>query len=276
MINLEQYFARIGHTGSRAPTLALLRDIAVAQPRAIAFENLAVTSGGVPQLDLPTIEAKLVHGGRGGYCYEQNTLLQAVLTALGFRVTALLARVRFGVPADVVTGRSHMILRVDLPEGPHLIDAGFGNMTATAPLALTPGPAQPTPHEDFRLLSAGGEFMLQARLGDDWSDVYRFDLSPQLPPDIAAQNWHTATRPNALFAKNVIVTRTVPAGRSVLFNATLTWRAVGQPPERRAVVGEAALADTLREVFGLTVSPADVQAAARVAAAAQPLNPSFT
>jgi len=112
--------------------------------------NLAVTAGGVPQLDLAAIEEKLVHGRRGGYCYEQNSLLQAVLTTLGFRVTALLARVRFGVPADLVTGRSHMVLRIDLPEGPHLIDAGFGNMTLTAPLALTPGRIQSTPHEDFR------------------------------------------------------------------------------------------------------------------------------
>ncbi len=138
MIDLDAYFARIGYSGAHTPTLALLREIAVAQPRAIPLENLEVIAGGVPQLDLAAIENKLVHGNRGGYCYEQNTLLQAVLIALGFRVTALLARVRFGVPADLITGRSHMTLLVDLPEGPHLIDAGFGNMTLTAPLALTP------------------------------------------------------------------------------------------------------------------------------------------
>jgi len=275
MIDLEAYFARIGHTGARAPTLALLREIAVAQPHAIPFENLEVIAGGVPQLDLAAIETKLVHGRRGGYCYEQNSLLQAVLTTLGFRVTALLARVRFGVPADLVTGRSHMVLRIDLPEGPHLIDAGFGNMTLTAPLALTPGRIQSTPHEDFRLITADDDFMLQVHLGDTWADVYRFDLAPQLAPDIAAQNWHTATRPNAMFAHNVIVTRTIPAGRLVLFNTTLTWRPVGQPPERRSVATE--LEQVLQETFSLTLPPAELQAAARVAAAAaQPANASFS
>jgi N-hydroxyarylamine O-acetyltransferase len=269
---IDAYFARIGYAVDRAPTLG---DLALLQPRAIAFENLEVVAGGVPRLELDAIVGKLVHGGRGGYCYEQNSLLHAVLTALGFRVTALLARVRFGLPDEVVTGRSHMVLRVDLPEGPHIIDAGFGNMTVTAPLKLVLNEVQKTPHEDFRLVAADSDFMLQVRLGDNWADVYRFDLAPQLAPDIAAQNWHTATRPNAMFANNVIATRTVPGGRHVLFNATLTWRPVGQAPERRPVVGEAALDRVFREVFSLAVPPAELAAAARIAAAAEAHNPSF-
>ena len=106
MIDIDAYFARIGHNGARTPTLALLREITVAHPSAIPFENLDVTAGKVPQLDLAAIDNKLVHSRRGGYCYEQNTLLQAVLTGLGFCVIALLARVRFGIPADLITALS--------------------------------------------------------------------------------------------------------------------------------------------------------------------------
>ncbi len=264
-----------------ADACATARDIAaVLQPRAIAmpFGKISPRSSPstVPRLELNAIIGKLVHGGRGGYCYEQNSLLQAVLIALGFRVTALLARVRSGCPRRGYYGpQPHDLVLVDLPEGPHLIDAGFGNMTLTAPLALTPNRVQSTPHEDFRLIEAAGDFMLQARLGDTWADVYRFDLSPQLAPDIAAQNWHTATRQNALFAHNLIVTRTIPAGRHVLFNTTLTWRPVGQPPERRPL-GRRSRTRTSASTkhFSLRLPPAEPQAAARgLAAATEPRSP---
>ena len=48
------------------------------------------------RLDLASIESKLVHDLRGGYCFEQNLLFAAVLERLGFSVTLLAARVRFG------------------------------------------------------------------------------------------------------------------------------------------------------------------------------------
>ncbi len=60
----------------------------------------------------------------------------------------------------------------------------------------------------------------------------------------------------------------------MLFNTTLTWRPVGQPPERRSVAAE--LEQVLDETFSLTLPPAELQAAARVAAAARPPNPGFS
>jgi N-hydroxyarylamine O-acetyltransferase len=40
--------------------------------------------------------------------------------------------VRWNVPDEVVTARSHMLLRVELDEGPYITDVGFGGMTLTA------------------------------------------------------------------------------------------------------------------------------------------------
>ena len=65
--------------------------------------------------------------GRGGYCFEHNRLFQAVLEQLGFRVTPLIARVRWQVPADVRTGLTHMLLRVDLDGRSWLVDVAFGS-----------------------------------------------------------------------------------------------------------------------------------------------------
>ena len=102
------------------------------------------------------------------------------------------------MPAGVMTARSHMLLRVDLPEGTYLADVGFGALTPTAALALRADVEQATPNEAFRLRMIGEEYLLQASIDGGWADIYQLALLPQLPSDYAMVNWYTATRPNAL------------------------------------------------------------------------------
>ena len=271
-MDLNAYFARIGYRGPREATLDVLRALAALQPQAISFENLAVVAGGVPDITIDAIVAKLVDDGRGGYCYEQNALLQAVLGELGFTVSSLGARVRYQLPADFVMSRGHMVLRVDLPEGSFLVDAGFGGLTLTAPIALRWHDAQATSHEAMRLVPVDNDYRLQASFSGEWADVYQFDLSRQLSADWEAQNWFTATRPGALFANNVIATRPVPGGRWSLFNQTLTWRPLGGVPEKHAVVGAEALAAVLAETFALQIPNHEIAAAAEIASRAGSLH----
>lgn len=103
--DLDAYLARIGWTGERRPTAGVLRSVHRAHALGIPFENLDPVLGSAPSLALADLEAKLVRGGRGGYCYEHNTLLAAALTALGFRITLLCARVVVG-PGPGRSGRA--------------------------------------------------------------------------------------------------------------------------------------------------------------------------
>ena len=123
---------------------------------AIPFENLDILLGRPIALDLPALEAKLVRARRGGYCFEQNTLFQAALEALGFRVTALAARVRVG--ATEVRPRTHMLLRVDLPEGAFVADVGFGG----------DGPSTRSPSRRGRETWVGRTGHRLRREGDSW------------------------------------------------------------------------------------------------------------
>ncbi|RII15820.1 N-acetyltransferase [Streptomyces sp. YIM 130001] len=43
--------------------------------------------------------------GRGGYCYERTVLFAAALEKLGFRFTAVSARVQLGADAGTPPGR---------------------------------------------------------------------------------------------------------------------------------------------------------------------------
>jgi N-hydroxyarylamine O-acetyltransferase len=159
-IDLDAYFERIGNTGGRAATLETLRAIHTRHPEAIAFENLNPLLRRPVPLDAQSLQQKMIRDGRGGYCYEQNLLLSHVLRALGFQVTGLAARVLWNAPEGAITTRSHMLLRIDLDETSYVADVGFGGLTLTGPLLLQPDIEQSTPHEPFRLVKAGEEFVM--------------------------------------------------------------------------------------------------------------------
>src|SRR5262245_31633198 len=106
-MDVDAYFARIGYRGGRAPTLETLNGIVRAHVQTIPFENLDVLLGRPIELDVESLERKLVAARRGGYCFEQNTLLLEVLGALGFTVRPLSARVRYQRPRDYTPARTH-------------------------------------------------------------------------------------------------------------------------------------------------------------------------
>jgi N-hydroxyarylamine O-acetyltransferase len=192
VIDLDTYFQRIGYQGERLPTLQVLQAIHCQHAQTIAFENLNSFLKQTVHLDLASLQRKLIHEGRGGYCFEQNLLLRSVLVALGFQVTSLAARVLWDLPAGTITPRSHMLLRVDIEQEIYIADVGFGGSTLTAPLSLTPDIEQATPHEAFRLLALEHTYIMQVYINQQWKPLYCFDLQEQQLPDYEASNWYVS------------------------------------------------------------------------------------
>ena len=171
----------------------------------------------------PSLYDKLVRRRRGGYCYEHNLLLLSLLHGLGYRAAGLAARVHRNQPSDVLPPRTHMLLHVDLAEGPYIADVGFGT-AVTAPLALEMLSEQASPHEPFRFVPAGDEFDLQVKFGEAWTDLYRLSLHEQMPVDYEVANWFTPTHPESVFVRNLIATRPAARCRYTLFNDKFTIR----------------------------------------------------
>jgi N-hydroxyarylamine O-acetyltransferase len=258
--DLDAYCARVGYDGVRAPSLEVLGALAARQPAAIPFENLDPLLERPVLLEPEALAAKLVAGRRGGYCFELNALLARALTALGFRVTGLGARVCWGAPPERPQGpRSHMLLKVDVDGTAFLVDAGFGGHLLDAPLRLAADVEQQTLSGLSRLRQEDGLFTLQAKLGDNWQDAYRFALEPQLEADYQMANWFTATHPDSLFRNNLLMERLTPERRLSLFNTKLTERAPGGEKRERMLESAAELADVLATGFGID-SPADAGA----------------
>lgn len=256
-IDLDAYFARIGYSGPRAPTLDTLKALHFAHATAIPFENLDVLAKRPILLDPPVLQKKLVAQKRGGYCFEVNGLFAAVLRQLGFNVMTLIGRVRWKTPDTIDTGPSHMLSLVDLPEGRFLADIGFGGLTMTGPIRLETDSEQQTPHEPRRLLADGDGYMLQAKLGEEWGNVYRFTLDPQTRADYEIANWYTSTHPQSIFVQFLIVARPLADRRITLFNCNLTIRHLDGRVENRCLDSAADIAAALAEHFDLPLSEDD-------------------
>jgi N-hydroxyarylamine O-acetyltransferase len=260
VVDLDAYFKRIDYEGPREPTLAVLRALTLKHPDAIPFENLDVLLGRGISIAPADIDAKLIGAGRGGYCYEQNGLLKRVLTALGFQVEGLMARVQWLVPEGAPPRpRSHMVLGVQLDGETWLVDNGFGGCVLTGPLKLFSDETQDTPHGQFRIVDValGGvaERQVQANLSGKWAPLYQVAKGAWADIDYEQANYFTYTHPSSHFTWSMTIGRTTPTARYALKNNRFTHRDLtGAVVEQRDLSVDE-LETTLRDVIGLPVAP---------------------
>ena len=248
-IDLDAYFARIGFSGQAAADERTLAALHEAHVGAIPFENLDVIWRRPILLDPPSLEAKLVQGGRGGYCFEQNTLFKAVLDRLGFATHILSARVRLG--AAGITARTHMLLKVETRGGAVLADVGFGAVGLLRPLPLLPEIETSVPGAAYRLRHEAGVWVLEAAVGSaEFMDLYAFTLEPHYPVDIEMANHYVSTHPKSHFRRIVTAQLTRADRRVTLRGTTLTRQSANAVIEEQ-LPDEASVLAVLASEFGL-------------------------
>lgn len=249
IIDLQAYLRRIGWQGAVAPDMATLQAIAIAHVAAIPFENLNPLLGLPVSLELAALEHKLVHERRGGYCFEQNLLLEAVLRAIGFEVSGLIARVLWTRPEDAITPQTHMLLRVELSGQSWLVDVGFGGQNLVGALRLQADTEQATPLEPYRLVQMDGDWRMQSLVRGQWLSLYRFGLRPVPLIDYIVANHYVSTHPDSFFVNNLNVARTTSDSRLSLRNREFTVRRMGREPERRTLGSVAEIRKVLESEF---------------------------
>lgn len=255
MIDLDAYFARIGYTGPREPSLDVLRALHALHPAAIPFEAIDCLLDRGVDISPEAVDAKLIRGGRGGYCFEHNSLFTRVLTTLGFEVEGLAARVRWNMPPEAPSQpRTHHVLRVRAEGRPFLVDVGFGGCVLNAPLAFEPGLEQATDHDLYRLTPVGEDLRLEVRREAGWVPAYDVSPSPCVPRDYEMANWFTSTHPTSHFRTTLLAARTTPQTRYGLLFNRLTTRPIGGPTTQTLLDADG-IERALREVFGLAVEP---------------------
>ncbi|MEU9477787.1 arylamine N-acetyltransferase [Streptomyces sp. NPDC048191] len=261
--DLGAYLDRVGWQGGRRADLETLRGVHLAHALSLPFENLDAVSGRAPSLAPADLMAKMIHGRRGGYCYEHNTLLRLALQALGFGVTPLAGRVVLGAETPESRPRTHAMLRVSVPgeRRPYLADVGFGAEGALlVPVPLVTGERfegagrchrlTPLPHEGPLELWELQAYDGRAR---EWAGQYAFTLEPFATPDFEVFNWYVGTSPRSPFTRRPYLQRTTAERHLSLDGAWLTeTRADGTVTERQ-LTDEAEARRVVAREFGIDV-----------------------
>jgi len=248
-IDLDAYFDRIGYKGSADPTLETLRAIILKHTASIPFENLNPLLRLQVKLDMESLQQKIVFDKRGGYCFEQNLLFSHVLRAIGYDVSWLSARVLWNRPEGVVSPRTHMLLLINLDGEPMITDVGFGGLTLTGPLKLITGEKQATPHEYFRLTEDGQEYILEAKVQDEWKAMFCFGLQEQLLPDYEATSWYLCNHPQSHFIKTLRAARSAPGFRYALNNNEFAVHQLNGTTERKTLATAEEVMKVLEDIF---------------------------
>ncbi|MGW2420293.1 arylamine N-acetyltransferase family protein [Streptomyces sp. NPDC001709] len=261
--DLDVYLDRIGWQGGRQPGLETLRGVHLAHALSLPFENLDPVSGRAPSLAPADLLAKMIHGRRGGYCYEHNTLLRLALEALGFRVTPLAARVVLGAETPESRPRTHAMLRVAVPgePRPYLADVGFGAGGALLlPVPLVTGEEFEGAGRRHRLgfLPHEGPLELWELQAYDpgageWAGQYAFTLEPFAAPDFEVFNWYVGTSPRSPFTRRPYLQRTTAERHLSLDGDRLTETRTDGTVTERKLTDEAEARRVVEEEFGITV-----------------------
>ncbi|MGW7412231.1 arylamine N-acetyltransferase family protein [Streptomyces sp. NPDC054863] len=264
-LDLDAYLTKIAYEGDRAPTLATLRALHRGHVLNLRWSTVdAMLHHDVP-LDLETLQAKMVAGGRGGYCFEHATLFAAALEAVGFDFFAVQGRVAMG--SEKLLPTTHAMLVVELDGRRWLCDVGFG-ASQLEPIEMVAGEAGTEVTQDaWRYWLREQEVSPGARGwalhqpatgpgtdqdGDGWMVRHTFTETPQYPVDFRMSNYFVASNPHSPFSHRLFVQRVLPDRMHILdeLKLTTTWPGGRPAPETRDFEPHE-VPKVLAEVFGI-------------------------
>lgn len=246
-MDVDRYLRRIDYSGPRQPSPSVLRSLHRQHLFTAPFENLDIPLGTHICLDVNLLYDKIVTRHRGGFCYELNGLFGALLSALGFKVGMLSARVRredggFNPEFD------HMLLKVEMDE-PWLVDVGFGD-SFVDPIVFHAGGADQVNGHRYVVLPVGEEWHLRREDAKGQVPLYAFrDQAHQLVEFQDMCEYHQ-TSPESHFTKSWICSKATADGRVTLANMRFIVTE-GKSRRESTLTSEAELRHCLREQFGI-------------------------
>lgn len=249
---LKSYFNRIQIDDIQGNSLENLRLLVKHHTRNIPFENLNPLLDIPVKLDMESLVQKIIYGGRGGYCFEQNLLFMEVLKTLGYQAEPLAARVT--ASDDAMNARTHMFLLVTIEESHYITDVGFGGATPTEPLRFEPDLIQKTPHNTYRITENNENFSFEYLKENKWKPLHTFDLQKQFPVDFQMANWYTSTYPESHFRHQLSVALGGQGERFGLRNNRLSIHHINGETETKELLTVKEIMDVLENLFGLNLS----------------------
>jgi N-hydroxyarylamine O-acetyltransferase len=257
-MDVAAYLARIRYSGDTTPSADTLHELHRAHMFAVPFENLDIRFGRRIPIDSEAAICKIVGQRRGGFCYELNGAFAALLTAMGFQVTLLSARVP-RPDGSLSPEFDHLTLCVQL-EHRWIADVGFGD-SFREPLILHPRLDQDQGGERYRIvdrhpldpLPDEGRLWIERSQGNgDWKPLYTFTRHPRQLSDFGAMCHYHQSSPESHFTKNAVCSLATPDGRITLSDMKWIETRHGNK-EERVLADENERRQLLLERFGVSL-----------------------
>lgn len=242
----------LDHIGLDAPPaadLGGLRTVHRAFVSSVPFENIAVQLGESAPIDPPALVERIVGGGRGGYCFEANTILFELLSSLGFEVERREAVVGPRHLHERGALTDHLAMVVRTADGEEMIaEGGFGE-GPVEPLFLREGP------------QASGAFEIALERDGDgwWFEQHEFSTTPGFRfgdqavglDAFAPHHVRMSTSPESGFVRTFTVQQPYDDRIVSLRARTLREQGPGADDDVEILADADALGDALRARFGI-------------------------
>jgi N-hydroxyarylamine O-acetyltransferase len=256
-MDVERYLERIGFEGTPAADRATLAAVQRAHALHVPFDALDCYLGNPVTVEPADAYRKIVDRRRGGYCYELNGLLGAMLTEIGFAVTLLAARPE--TPAGLAEPFAHLTLLVELDRR-LLVDVGFG-VFSMEPLDLDERSEQVIDGHTFAIAEVddadgAGELLVRELRPDEQG--YRLSLRPRDRDEFREQCRFYATDPDSPFVRRASLQRAHEDGWTKLTRKELEVRRASETVEEPIRDAAHWLAE-VRARFGYEIAGGDVR-----------------
>jgi N-hydroxyarylamine O-acetyltransferase len=245
MFGRDALLARIGLDRAPAPDVDGLHRLHRAYLERVPYEVLAVQLGASGPLDEAVLTERILHDGRGGYCFELNTVLAALLRSVGFVVTHHQAVVGGEGPTN------HMALLVECDGERWLADAGLGEGFLD-PLPLREGRHVAGPFTYTLTREPAGTWWMGQH---EWGSVGGFRMAEGQSPVAAFEPHHRrlSSDPASSFLRALVVQQPRVDRIVTLRSRTLSERGP-EVDDKRVLDSRDELAATLRDVFGIALA----------------------
>ncbi|MDR6761304.1 N-hydroxyarylamine O-acetyltransferase [Flavobacterium sp. 2755] len=214
--DLQQYLNRINFSEEIKLDLAGITKLMQSQIFSVPFENLDVQAGKTISLIGDDIVNQIVAKNRGGYCYQVNGIFSLLLQEIGLPHYYIAVR---PLVNPIPNAKTHLAIIAEIENEEYLIDLGFGGNSIREPLKLSEiGTEIQQDFDTFTLVKTeDDDYLLQIKIGKEWTNLYSFDLTPQRWIDFKPANHYNYSHPDSFFTQNLIVVLQNPLGKKILF-----------------------------------------------------------
>ena len=211
----DRYLELLGMEEPAAADLDYLDRLVFAHQCTVSFENLDPMAGKMVSLATKDLYDKIVVRGRGGFCFEMNSIFCRLLKACGFDVYGCRARVVRN--KDFAPQCLHRGTLVRLDGQLYYVDVGYGGPQPGGAVKVEDGFVRTVCGQTFRIDRADDVWWTLGRVKDDGHEpLIQFMLLPENEPDYLTGAYFCATNPDSIFVQKYMLNRRLENGTIAL------------------------------------------------------------